>query len=447
MKQRPDRHAIRAAKGRDKVLARMVREGVVTQGDADVARREGVPFARQAMPLTAPHLAVRLKLRDPHATRIVTTLDADLQGAVERMAANEQPYFGEGTALSIVVVDNRTRDVLAYLGGVNYWGPSGQIDLAQRWRSPGSALKPFIYGIAFDNLILHPASLMTDAPTMFGDYAPKDFEGSFQGAVSATEALRMSLNVPAVMVLDRVGPLAFTTTLENAGARLAFPAGGEGAEPSCRPSAGWASASPTSPCSMPASPMAARRAGCVTLPARRMRRITACSGRWRRSISSRSCAAYRCPMAGRWGRGIDRARRIAFKTGTSYGYRDAWSGRILQRLYGGRVGRPRRRVAARRPCRTRIRRAHPAQGLRASCRPTAMPTIRRRPVPCSPQRTTDCRRRCASSAARARRRRRARPMCRRRPLPFRPTARWCRCRPTTRRTRAWCSRPMAARSP
>src|SRR6185437_1585542 len=145
VKQRPDRHAIRAAKGRDKVLARMVSEGIVTPGDAAVARREGVPFARQAMPLMAPHLAMRLKQRNRGATRIVTTLDASLQGAVERMAANEQPYFGEGTAL-----------------------------------------KPLIYGSACDNLILHPPSLMTDAPTMFGDYAPKDFEGSFLGAVTAT---------------------------------------------------------------------------------------------------------------------------------------------------------------------------------------------------------------------------------------------------------------------
>src|SRR6202000_963250 len=148
VKQRPDRHAIRAAKGRDKVLARMVSEGVVTQGDADVAKREGVPFARQAMPLMAPHLAMRLKQRAHGATHIVTTLDANLQGAVERLAAQEQPYFGDGTALAIVVVDNHTRDVLAYLGGVNYWGPSGQVDLAQRWRSPGSGRKPFIYCIA-----------------------------------------------------------------------------------------------------------------------------------------------------------------------------------------------------------------------------------------------------------------------------------------------------------
>ncbi|MGZ5939221.1 MAG: transglycosylase domain-containing protein, partial [Rhizomicrobium sp.] len=103
VKQRPDRHAIRAAKGRDKVLARMAAEGVITQSDADLARREGVPFARQAMPLSAPHLASRLHNRSS-AARIVTTIDGPLQGSVERMAAQEAPYFGDGAALSIVVV-------------------------------------------------------------------------------------------------------------------------------------------------------------------------------------------------------------------------------------------------------------------------------------------------------------------------------------------------------
>ena len=109
--------------------------------------------------------------------------------------------------------ENKTRNVLAYVGGTDYWGKAGQVDLADRARSPGSALKPFIYGLAFDSLILHPASRMEDAPTSFGDYAPRDFDGQFQGAVTARDALRMSLNIPAVMVLDRVGPLAFTLTL------------------------------------------------------------------------------------------------------------------------------------------------------------------------------------------------------------------------------------------
>ncbi|MEI9996999.1 MAG: penicillin-binding protein 1C [Rhizomicrobium sp.] len=324
VKQRPDRHAIRAAKGRDKVLARMVGEGIVTQGDADVARREGVPFARQAMPLSAPHLATRLKLRDRRATRIVTTLDAGLQGAVERLAAQEQPYFGDGTALAIVVVENRSRDVLAYMGGVNYWGPSGQIDLAQRSRSPGSALKPFIYGLAFDDLILHPASLMSDAPTMFGDYAPKDFEGTFQGAVSARDALRMSLNIPAVMVLDRVGPLAFTTTLENAGARLAFPAGG--AAPSLPVALGGLGIS--------LADIAMLYAGIANGgEARALRYVRGTPDAADHRLFGPVAAFYlkqvlrgvALPDGWAMGQGLTRKRAIAFKTGTSYGYRDAWS--------------------------------------------------------------------------------------------------------------------------
>jgi penicillin-binding protein 1C len=323
VKQRPDRHAIRAAKGRDKVLARMAAEGVITQSDADLARREGVPFERQAMPLSAPHLASRLHNRSSSA-RIVTTLDAALQGSVERMAAQEAPYFGDGAALSIVVVQNRTRNVLAYLGGVNYWGPSGQVDLAQRSRSPGSALKPFIYGLAFDNLFLHPATMMSDAPTLFGDYAPKDFDGAFQGAVTARDALRMSLNVPAVMVLDRVGPLAFTITLQNAGARLAFPAGGT---------------APTLPVAL--GGLGISLADITMLysgianggEARGLRFLADAPDAPDHRLFGRAAAFYlkkilrgvALPDGWAMGQGLTRQRAVAFKTGTSYGYRDAWS--------------------------------------------------------------------------------------------------------------------------
>jgi penicillin-binding protein 1C len=323
VKQRPDRHAIRAAKGRDKVLSRMVSDGVITQGDADIARREGVPFARQTMPLLAPHLASRLHSRSQEA-RILTTLSASLQAAIERMVVQEAPYFGDGAALSIVVVENRTRNVLAYLGGVNYWGPSGQVDLAQRSRSPGSALKPFIYGLAFDSLYLHPASMMTDAPTQFGDYAPKDFDGAFQGAVTARDALRMSLNVPAVMVLDRVGPLAFTITLQNAGARLAFPAGG---------------ATPTLPVALGGlgislADITMLYAGIANNgEARALRFVAETRDAPDHRLFGPVAAFYlkqilrgvALPDGWAMGQGLDRQRSIAFKTGTSYGYRDAWS--------------------------------------------------------------------------------------------------------------------------
>src|SRR5215467_2386196 len=107
VKQRPDRHAIRAQKGRDKVLSRMIAEGVVSEGDARVAMHEGVPFARQAMPLSAPHLAAKL-VRTHKNLHLVTTLDDTLQGAVERLAAQEKSYFDDGAALEIIVVENRT---------------------------------------------------------------------------------------------------------------------------------------------------------------------------------------------------------------------------------------------------------------------------------------------------------------------------------------------------
>jgi penicillin-binding protein 1C len=323
VKQRPDRHAIRAAAGRDKVLRRMVEEKIVTAADARVAAREGVPFARQAMPLMAPHLAERL-VRTHAGPRIATTIDAALQGAVERLAAQESLYFGDGAALAVVVVENRTRNLLAYMGGSDYWGRAGEVDLAQRARSPGSALKPFIYGLAFDELILHPETLLQDQPTQFGDYAPRDFEGSFFGTVSAREALRMSLNIPAVMVLDRVGPLAFTLALSNAGAHLAFPT--HDAAPSLPVALGGLGISLADITMLYAGIAEGGEARGLRIladapDAPRHRLFGPVAAYYLRQI----LAGVNLPDGWAMGQGLVRKRAIAFKTGTSYGYRDAWS--------------------------------------------------------------------------------------------------------------------------
>jgi penicillin-binding protein 1C len=323
---RPDRHARAAAGGRDKVLARMVAEGVVTAGDAAVARAEGVPFARQAMPLAAPHLAQRLVLaeaRRPAAGRIVTTLNSNIQAAAERLAAQERAYFRDGADVALVVVDNRSRDVLAYVGGTDYWGRAGQVDMAARARSPGSALKPFIYGLAFDDLILHPLSLMDDAPTRFGDYAPRDFDGEFQGAVTAKDALQMSLNIPAVAVLDRVGPLAFTLALQNAGARLSFPTRDA---PSLPVALGGLGISVADMAMLYAGLAEGGRAGPLHVRMDRPRPP-------RHRLFGPAAAYYvrqvldgvALPDGWAMGQGLLKGRTIGFKTGTSYGYRDAWS--------------------------------------------------------------------------------------------------------------------------
>ena len=319
-RQRPDRHAQAARRGRDHVLARMVEEGVITAGDAAAARKEGVPFARQPMPLGAPHLAQRLVLADSPPL-ISTTLDANIQSSAERLARQERAYLDDGGDVALVVVENKTRNVLAYVGGTNYWGPSGQVDLAGRARSPGSALKPFIYGLAFDELILHPASRMQDQPTSFGDYAPRDFDGQFQGAVTARDALQMSLNIPAVMVLERVGPLAFTLALRNAGAHLAF------------------RDAPTLPVALgglgvPLRDVAMLYAGIAEggtaeglryrkddPPGPRHRLFGAVAAWYLRDILD----GVALPDGWAMGQGLARARTIGFKTGTSYGFRDAWS--------------------------------------------------------------------------------------------------------------------------
>jgi penicillin-binding protein 1C len=348
-RKRPDRHAIAAKAGRDKVLARMVADGVVTASDAQLAEREGVASLRLTMPLSAPHLAERLFTgiagfqarhfgaataearmdargpSDAHTSRkIVSTIDLALQTALERMVAREKNYLEDGGSLAVVVVENRTRNVLAYIGGADYWGHSGQIDLARRARSPGSALKPFIYGLAFDDLILHPSTMMEDAPTTFGDYAPRDFEGTFQGSITARDALRMSLNVPAVMVLDRVGPLRFSLALTNAGAHLAYPTrdtapslpialGGLGIDLAdiTMLYAGIAEGGVVKPLRLRADePQAASHRIFGPVAAYYLRDIL---------------SGVSLPEGWAMGQGLSRKRTIGFKTGTSYGFRDAWS--------------------------------------------------------------------------------------------------------------------------
>jgi penicillin-binding protein 1C len=226
--------------------------------------------------------------------------------------------------MAIVVVENKSRNVLAWVGGTNYWGKAGQIDLARRPRSPGSALKPFIYGLAFDDLILHPSTMMEDAPTNFGDYAPRDFSGDFQGSITARDALRMSLNVPAVMVLDRVGPLAFTLALQNAGAHLAFPAHED--TPSLPVALGGLGISPVDITMLYAGIAEAGEAralrvveGTPDAPVHRL--FGPVAAYYLRQILT----GVQLPEGWAMGEGLHRARTIGFKTGTSYGFRDAWS--------------------------------------------------------------------------------------------------------------------------
>jgi penicillin-binding protein 1C len=322
-KLRPDRHLVAAEKSRAKVLARMQNEDVLTAAEVKLANEAPLPITRRAMPFAAPHLSARLVARAGKNLRIVTTLNDALQQAAEKLTAQERAYVDDGADIALVVVENKSRNVIAYVGGTDFWGRAGQMDLASRARSPGSALKPFIYGLAFDNLMLHPLSRIEDAPTNFGDYAPRDFDGEFQGAVTARDALQMSLNIPAVAILEKVGPLAFTLSLQNAGAHLSFPTND----------------APTLPVALGGlgislSDMAMLYAGIANggeaqglnfikaaPPAPRHRLFGPVAAYYLRDILD----GVALPEGWAMGQGLHRSRTIGFKTGTSYGFRDAWS--------------------------------------------------------------------------------------------------------------------------
>jgi len=322
-RQRPDRHMLRARNGRDHVLARMVEQHVITAADIISAHHEGVPSLRLALPMRAPHLTQRLAARSK-THHIVSTLDTPLQAAIERLATRETRYMDDGAGIAIVVAENKTREVRAYSGGANYWGTAGKIDLAAAARSPGSALKPLIYGMAFDDLVLHPASLMQDQATQFGDYAPRDFDGGFQGEVTAAAALRMSLNIPAVMVLERVGPLRFTQTLENAGARLSFPT--RETRPSLPVALGGLGISLADLTMLytgianggMAEQLRFTKDAPDTSPKRLFGPVAA-------FYLQKVLTGVSLPDGWAMGQGLSRKRSIGFKTGTSYGYRDAWA--------------------------------------------------------------------------------------------------------------------------
>ncbi len=210
---RPDRHPERAVAAARRVLARA---GL----DPDTLR--SLSTARHALPALTPHLAQRLAGKP---IPVATTLEAPLHMAVAALIKREKPWLGGRADLAALVVRNSDRAVLAYLGGADYFGPGGMVDMVRARRSPGSALKPFIYGLAFDDAVIIPETLIEDAPLRIGDYAPQNFDRDFHGTVTVREALQQSYNLPVVAILDRIGPARFCAALAQTGVRIALPHG------------------------------------------------------------------------------------------------------------------------------------------------------------------------------------------------------------------------------
>jgi penicillin-binding protein 1C len=322
---RPDRHPEAARLARDAVLRRLTAQGIISAETLAEAEAEPVPRLRAAMPFHALHLARELFAHGPHETVVRTTIAPLLQRQVEALLQHEAAALGPHATLAALVVDNRDRRVVAYVGNADFLSAArrGTIDMVRAIRSPGSALKPFIYAMAFDRLIIHPETILDDQPRHFGDYAPTDFDGHFLGEVTAREALQYSLNVPAVAVLDRLGPTRVTAALAAAGIRLKLP------HPTSEPGLAIAlGGDGVSLLDLATLYVALTHDGAV---APLQTRLDQEPGRATTIFGPVACwyvndiLAAAPPPPGILPVEVRRTRRLAFKTGTSYGFRDAWA--------------------------------------------------------------------------------------------------------------------------
>ncbi len=225
--RRPDRYPDAARSARNRVLDRIADHVAFDAAEIAHAKTEKVPTARKSMPLSAPHAADQAVMASPQEPMLRLTIGARLQQTLESLARDRAHMLGPDMSVAMVVIDNATGQVLARVGSPDYFDErrAGQVDLTQAIRSPGSALKPFIYGLGFEDGLIHPETLIEDRPIRYPGYQPENFDLTFQGTVTVRRALQQSLNVPAVAVLDQVGPSRLIARLGAAGAKLVLPRG------------------------------------------------------------------------------------------------------------------------------------------------------------------------------------------------------------------------------
>lgn len=298
-------------KKRNRLLERLRDKGEIDALTCELSCEEPLPQA----PVPLPALASHYVERQPKGVETVTTLDYYLQKKVEEVAARWSDDLAlEGVGdLAAMVIDLKSGDLLAYVGNASpeRKRPGQEVDIAHSPRSTGSILKPVLYCGTLQDGMLLPKTLLPDTPLNIGGFTPQNFDRTFQGAVPADEALARSLNVPAVHLLRRYGVPRFRTLLQQCGmSTLPFEAshyglslilgGAEGTlEDITRMYAG----------------MVRSYEGLQTFP------LNDRAALW---YTFEALSEVNRPDEIDW-KLISSVRRIAWKTGTSYGFRDAWS--------------------------------------------------------------------------------------------------------------------------
>lgn len=324
--RRPDLLTENARAARAAILGKLALADVITSLNASEAHEASLPSVRRQFPRTAYHAAYSL-VREQDTPLVRSTLDTVLQTRAEALARVYAERFDDEATTSILIVENQTRAVRAAVGSSGLDAQGGWMDLTAATRSPGSTLKPFIYGLAFEDGLAGAATVIDDMPRAFGDYTPENFDRTFRGQVKVREALQHSLNLPAVAALDRIGAPRFAAMLKAAGVGLKTPARAE-------KKSGLALA-----------------LGGAGVTARDIATLYAALGDdgavkplvWTSDESAEQTLSYRLfskdtaarisailagapSLSGRAPASLSaNATRVAFKTGTSYGYRDAWA--------------------------------------------------------------------------------------------------------------------------
>ncbi len=336
-RRRPDRYRENAEAARKRVLQRMETAGVLEPGEIARADIASLPEKRLQLPALAAHLAEAARRKAPTETTYRTTLRRDVQERLEIVARTTSQRLDPKVSLAMLMADAETGEIVAEIGAADYFDASrsGWIDMTRVSRSPGSTLKPFIYGLAFEEGLVAQETIVEDRPADFFGYRPKNFDMSYQGDVSIRQALQLSLNVPAVRLLDALGPSKLMVRLRRAEVRPRLPTA---EAPGLAIALGGAG--------LTLKELVQLYAGL----ANRQTPVRLGDGINDQPGEIENVAALFEPVAA-WNvadilSGVlppsgSPAIGIAYKTGTSYGYRDAWSvGFDGRYVLGVWIGRP-----------------------------------------------------------------------------------------------------------
>ena len=333
--RRPDRHYENAYKARARVLARFVADDLISVEDSERASNAPLPSERQQFPMIAPHLAHDLRKQNPDQTVFATTIDLDLQKSLETHVAQRIAALGRGFSIAIMVVDHTSGAVKASIsgGGLLSDTSAAHLNLIRAVRSPGSTLKPLIYGLGFEAGIAHPSTLIDDSPRDFSGYTPKNFDTGFHGTMSIAEALQRSLNIPAIAVLERVDPHRLVGRLRRVGASPKFP---KGEKPGLAMGLGGVGLTLEDMVQLYGSFASGGQA--MALNWLKDEPVKAHGGR---VLGAQASKLLIKALQHERDKTHAMRRNLVYKTGTSYGYRDAWTiGFDGKHVVGVWVGRP-----------------------------------------------------------------------------------------------------------